>query len=322
MSSTLMSPPTRSSHWAGMGESTFVTGVWCLYGVYRLFGRLPFRLCLYPVVFFYWLTRASARRASLDYLRRLRAAGALAVIPTWRTSLRHFACFAETLLDKTLAMSGRYPQERVRFEGREEIVADLQSGRGAMIITAHLGCLELLQATASLRPGLKINILVHTAHAQRFNRILARLNPDSQVQLLQVTEFSVPQAMMLVERVAAGEVVAIAGDRIPVTGDRTLTLPFLGAPAVFPAGPYLMASVLACPVYLLSCLHDGDGYRARMCKFAERVQLPRNSRAASMQAHAGIFVAWLEERLRESPFDWFNFYPFWDQVPHDADKTL
>lgn len=313
----------KSSHWASMGESTFVAGVWFLYGVHRFFGRLPFRLCLYPVVFFYWLTRTPARRASLDYLRRMQAAsGVFPHNPNRRTSLRHFVCFAETLLDKTLAMAGHYPTGRLSFEGREAIADDLAARRGGVIITAHLGCLELLQATASLRPGLKINILVHTAHAQRFNRILNRLNPESHVQLLQVTEFSAPTAMMLAERVAAGEMIAIAGDRIPVTGDRILTLPFLGEPAAFPAGPYLMASLLACPVYLLACLHDGDGYRARIHKLADQVHLPRADRVGAMTSYAAGFVAWLEDRLRESPLDWFNFYPFWDQVPHDAIKSF
>jgi predicted LPLAT superfamily acyltransferase len=300
----------KKAHWANMGESTFVAGVWFLYGVYRLLGRIPFRICLYPVVFCYWLTRSQARQASLDYLRRLQAAsGVFNRTPDWRMSLEHFACFAETLLDKTLAMGGHYPKQALRFDGR-----------GGVIVTAHLGCLELLQATASLRPGLKINILVHTAHAQRFNRILHRLNPDSDVRLLQVTEFSAPTAIMLADRVAAGEIVAIAGDRVPVTGDRVLMLPFLGTPAAFPAGPYLIASLLACPVYLLACLHDGNGYRALMHKLTDRIVLPRSDRVTAMTGYAGEFVAWLEARLSESPFDWFNFYPFWDQASHDTAK--
>lgn len=314
-----MKPGASTSHWANMGESTFVAGVWFLYGVYRLFGRLPFRLCLYPVVFCYWLTRTEARRASQDYLQRMQAThGVFPRGPNWSTSLRHFVCFAETLLDKTLAMGGHYPPQKLLFDGRDSVMADLQAGRGGVVITAHLGCLELLQATASLRAGPKINILVHTAHAQRFNRILHRLNPNSHVRLLQVTEFSAPTAMMLAQCIAAGELVAIAGDRIPVSGDRILKLPFLGKPASFPAGPYLMASLLACPVYLLACLHEGDGYRAQIHKLTDQILLPRANRMSAMTGYAGEFASWLEDRLRDSPLDWFNFYPFWDQVPNDA----
>ena len=41
---------------------------------------------------------------------------------------------------------------------------------------------------ARWREGLRVTILVHTAHAQQFNRILARLNPQATVRLLQVTD--------------------------------------------------------------------------------------------------------------------------------------
>jgi predicted LPLAT superfamily acyltransferase len=176
----------------------------------------------------------------------------------------------------------------------------------------------LLQASASWRSDLKINILVHTAHAQKFNRILARLNPEAQVRLLQVTGFNAPTAMLLADRVAAGEWIAIAGDRIPVSGDRVLQVPFLGRSAPFPAGPYLLASLLHCPVYLMACVHAGDGYTARVSKLADRIELPRAQRVQAMTQYAATFAHWIEDRLRESPLDWFNFYPFWDQTSHEV----
>ena len=63
-----------------------------------------------------------------------------------------------------------------------------------------MGCLELMQMAARWREGLRVTILVHTAHAQQFNRILARLNPQATVRLLQVTDFSPAMAMALVDR--------------------------------------------------------------------------------------------------------------------------
>jgi predicted LPLAT superfamily acyltransferase len=94
-------------HWAGIGESTFVAGMWFLYAVHRVFGRVPFLLCLYPVVLYYWATRGLARRASRQYLERLSLFRG-GPVPTWRSSVRHFLSFADTILDKTLALSGRY----------------------------------------------------------------------------------------------------------------------------------------------------------------------------------------------------------------------
>jgi predicted LPLAT superfamily acyltransferase len=308
-----------SSHWADLREKTFAAGIAFLVGVHRWFGRAPFRVCLYPVVLFYWLTGATARRASLDYLRRLQTSRhVFPREPGWRASLRHFACFAETLLDKTLAMSGRYACGNLVIEGEQTLIDEIAAGRGGVIVTAHLGCLELMQASAAARAGLRITILVHTAHVQAFDRILARLNPDARVQLMQVTSFNAATAMLLADRVAAGEWIAIAGDRVPVSGDRFVRVSFLGQPAPFPAGPWLLASVLRCPVYLMACLHEGDGYRARVHLFAERIELPRAQRAQAMTECAGRFAAWIEQRLVESPLDWFNFYAFWDQTPREA----
>ena len=304
-------------HWARLGESTFVLGIWMLYGVHRVFGRGPFRLLLYPVVFAYWLLRGTARRASLEYLRQLQQAHAVfAATPGWRESLRHFFLFGETLLDKLLAVGGRYPRSRVEFRGHEAILAALRAGQGGVIVTAHLGCLELMQTVATQREGLRLTVLVHTAHAERFNRVLTRIDPAAGVRLLQVESFSPALAMLLADRVAAGEYLAIAGDRIPVRGGRLVSTSFLGRRAAFPTGPYLVASLLGCPVYALACLHHGDGYRASIERLSERVVLPRASRTEALTNEAARFANWVEARLRESPFDWFNFFPFWDQAPH------
>lgn len=310
----------KAGHWAQLGESTFVSGTWLLYGIHRLLGRWPFRLCLYPVVLAYWLGRPLARRASLDYLRRLQAAtGALGGEPGGWHSLRHFAWFAETLLDKMLAIGGRYPRERVRFSGHEPMLAAARAGQGGIIATAHMGCLELMQVAAGWREGLRVSILVHTAHARRFNRILDRLNPGAGVHLVQVTDFSAPTAMALAERVAAGEFIAIAADRVPVQGDRLARADFLDAPADFPAGPWLIASVLRCPVWGLACLHEGEGYHARITPLADRVELPRASRQAALDACAARFADWLAQSAARSPYDWFNFYPFWESATHGRD---
>ena len=302
-------------HWADLGETTFVGGTWFLYAVYRLLGRLPFRICLYPVVLCWWLGSGTARRASLDYLRRLHAAeGVFARRPGMRESLRHFFLFGETLLDKMLAIGRRYPLEKIRVGGHEPMLAASHAGQGGVIATAHVGCLELMQMGAGQHEGLRVTILVHTAHAQQFNSILARLNPNASVRLLQVTDFSPAMAMALADRVAAGEFIAIAGDRVPVSGDRTCRANLLGAQADFPAGPWLVASLLRCPVWSLSCLHDGDGYRVRIDKLFEQVQLPRGGREAALDACAQAFADWLAGCLRQSPYDWFNFYDFW--MPH------
>jgi predicted LPLAT superfamily acyltransferase len=303
------------THWAQIGESTCVAGLWFLYAVHRALGRLPFLLCLYPVVLYYWATRPLARRASIQYLERMqRRHGTVGTGAPWRHSIRHFLSFAETILDKMLALSGRYRFERLRHAGREPLLEMFRRGEGGLIVTAHVGCLELCQASAEREPGFRLNVLVHTRHAERFNRLLRRLDPKGAVQMLQVSEVGVATAAMLADKVRRGEFVAIAGDRVPLSaGTATTITPFLGHGAAFPIGPYVLAALLECPLYMMVCLRERGGHVVHFERLAERVELPRGRRSDAIAAHAATFAARLEARLARAPLDWFNFFPFWEQ---------
>lgn len=326
---TLVPPTTEGTaaqdaprHWSRIGEATCVWGIWCLYAVHRLLGRAVFRVALYPVVVYYWLARPVARRASLDYLRRRhRAMGGEGSAPGARQTLRHVYAFAETLLDKLLAISGRYPFDDVAREGVEALERQLETGHGGIIVTAHMGCLELCRALAQKRAGLRLTVLVHTAHAERFNRMLSKLDADSTLQLLQIDDITPATAQELNERVNAGEFIAIAGDRIPVHGGRTVRVPFLGAPAQFPIGPYVLAALLDCPLFAMGCIRQGKGHLLRFTELARTVALPRARRTEALTVHASAYAAWLEGMLAQSPYDWFNFYDFWASPDNGAAGT-
>jgi len=309
-------------HWSRIGESTCAWGIWCLYAIHRLLGRAAFRVVLWPVVAYYWLARPAARHASLDYLRRLhRATDSTGQAPGARHTLRHLYAFAETLLDKLLALSGRYAFDNVTREGVDALHRQLDSGRGGIIVTAHMGCLELCRVLAHQRAGLRLTVLVHTAHAERFNRLMSRLDPDAALQLYQIDDISPATAQELADRINAGEFVAIAGDRVPVHGGRTVSVPFLGAPARFPVGPYVLAALLDCPLFAMGCIRQRKGHLLRFTELAREVKLPRAQRNEALTAYAGAFAAWLEGLLPQSPYDWFNFYDFWADPDANAAMT-
>jgi predicted LPLAT superfamily acyltransferase len=303
----------RTTHWARIGEATCTSGIWVFYGLHAVLGRRVLRVLLWPVVLFYGLTQPRARRASLDYLRRMRRThGVPAGEPGLAHWLRHLMSFAETLLDKLLATAGRYAAGRVRLEGQDAVGTLLASGQGALLVTAHVGCLELCQSLASQYPDLRLTVLVHTRHAERFQAILRRLNPGSRIELLQVTDVGAATAVDLERRVREGGFVAIAGDRVPVDGSRVARVPFLGTPAAFPVGAYILANLIGCPLLFLGCVREGKGHVVRFETLAERVQLPRATREAALQEWAALFAARLEALLVRAPYDWFNFYLFWD----------
>lgn len=307
----------RGRHWASIDEISFVAGMRLLFLVARWFGRWPFRVVLYPVLGWYLLTKPLPRRASRDYLRRVADYTGAAVPGV----LRHFAAFGESILDKMLLWGGVFRLDTVDVHGAELITDAVAQGRGGLLVCAHLGNLELCRVLSTQRSDLKLTVLVHTKHAQAFNQMLARLNPQSQLNLLQVTELSPATAMMLAERVARGEFVVIAGDRVPVSHNpRVAVADFLGAPAPFPVGPYVLASVLQCPVFLLFSARQGGRYVVHFETFRDAVRVPRSGRDAALAALAADYAGRLEHHCLRAPLQWFNFYDFWHQDRPDASR--
>ncbi|MYM25713.1 acyltransferase [Duganella sp. FT135W] len=310
----------RGLHWASINEISFVAGMRLLFWICRVFGRWPFRVVLYPVLAWYVATKPLPRRASRDYLQRVSARSGTRLPGV----LHHFAAFGESILDKMLLWGGLFKLDQVELHGGELITEAVAAGKGGLLICAHLGNLELCRVLSRQRSDLKLTVLVHTKHAQAFNDMLGRLNPESQLNLMQVTEMTPATAMLLSERVARGELVVIAGDRVPVSHNpRVAVAEFLGAPAAFPVGPYVLASVLRCPVFLLFSIRNGDKSEVHFERFRDEVRVPRQGRDAALAELAADYARRLEHYTLRAPLQWFNYYDFWhlpELEPSDAPR--
>lgn len=301
-----------AKHWAQIQESGTLLGIRFMFLVYRWFGRWLFGLLLYPVIGYFYLSKKIARQSSEQFLARVREHGGLPTTePLRRQSFRHFLQFGRSLLDKLAAWTGAFRIADVTFHNREDFVRMANSGAGALAIVSHLGNIEVCRALADESRRVKLNILVHTKHAENFNQMMNRLDKNNYLNLIQVTELSPATAIVLQEKLRAGEVVVIAGDRTPVTGGRQTPANFLGAPALFPEGPYILASVLQCPVYLMFCNRTERGYEMTFEHFADRIRLSRRERQHDLDHWVQKYADRLAHYALQFPLQWSNFYPFW-----------
>lgn len=307
-------------HWSRTPERGSILGLQIMLASYRLLGRAGFKALLYPVIGYFWLTGRRQRAASEQYLARLEAFAAekgVSLPPGPRSSFRHFLRFGEAALDKLAGWRGDIPREEIELVGREHHEAALASGRGLLLLGSHLGDLELCRALGTRGGQVPINALVFTRHAARFNALLKQVNPDSGINLIQVQEMGADTAILLKEKIEAGEWVVIVGDRTSVTREkRVVWADFLGMPAPFPLGPFALASVLACPVYLMFGLKEQGHFRVHFEPFAERLLLPRAEREAALQHWVQAYADRLQHHCLQAPLDWFNFFDFW-QLTHD-----
>jgi predicted LPLAT superfamily acyltransferase len=120
------------------------------------------------------------------------------------------------------------------------------------------------------------------------------------------------------EGLAKGHFIATMGDRTGLT-ERVVRAPFFGQDASFPAGPFLMALVLRCLVYLVFGLYRGPNHYDLHCeRFAERIELPRAGRDAALSQWVRRYAERVEHHARKAPENWFNFFDFWAPPPTKA----
>ncbi len=275
-------------------------------------GPGPAGLLLAPLVGWYFLTAGAARRASGEYLARVLGRPARP-----RERLRHFASFAAAVLERIWLVTGRDHGFDIVTDCPAAAEAVLAQG-GCVLLGAHLGSFEVLRGLARHAPA-PVRPLMYRRNAGALTALLDRLAPGMRDAVIELGQ---PGAMLAAkEAVERGEMVGLLADRSP-GGERTVSVPFLGAPAAFPAGPFILAATLGVPVVLFWGLRLGKRrYRVVFQPFAEKLELRRETRAADLEAAVARYAAALEVQCRANPYNWFNFYPFWD-LPHAASSHL
>ncbi len=303
--------------WSDMKERGVWGGVLFVATIYRILGRTACMAVMAPVVAYFYVTGPAQRRAALDYLMRMWKAGRLKKKPGYWSGLRQFMNFSVSMLDRLAAWTGDIRAEHV--DGVHDGLFDEAkwNGKGGVVLTAHLGSPDVVRAVATTARRFRVNVLMHTSHAANFNRMIERFSPDAPVRMIQVGQIDVSVAMTLSEAISRGEWVVMAADRVGVKDGEASATPveFLGARALFPTGPYVLAAALGCPTYSMFCTRRGKRFHVSFATLAEKVVLPRGRRTEALADCARIFAGRIEAAVTETPFQWFNFYDYWSELP-------
>jgi len=296
-----------SKHWADLAERGGYWGLKFCISAYRLLGREGCKIIMAPIVLYFYLFGNKQRLASRQFLKRV-----LKHSPTFGEGYRHQMNFAMRSLDVFIAWTDDVKAITVEPTDPDQLAEFSNDPRGGLIVVAHLGNVDVARAVLDKKTQERITILVHTRHAENYNRLLRKLRPEASMNTLQVTEIGPETIIDLQQRVERGEWVVIAGDRTSVLSkEHSVFVPFFGADAAFPQGPWLLGALLDCPIYLLFCLQDGRRYRLTMEPFAENIRLSRGAREEGIRACVARYASRLEHYSASAPFQWYNFFDFW-----------
>lgn len=267
-------------------------------------GRRMARPILYGIALYFYISAPRERRVSADYLRRVgvRPVGFFQVY-------RHIFTFSTIIMDRLFFLARRLEDLTVELHGVEAFDALRAENRGFLLASAHFGSFEALRVLGISENSLPVKTLMYMENAEQLNELLAAVNP-------QVTESVIPlgrpgSILEVKEWLGQGGIVGILADRI-TQGDKLTRVEFLGAPAEFPLGPWLLSAMLEVPVMLCFAVYRGSGhYDIHFEPLTDGTGAGRGDRQETAKRLAALYAARLAHYCREAPYNWFNFYDFW-----------
>ncbi|AND70162.1 hypothetical protein ATSB10_27080 [Dyella thiooxydans] len=297
-----------SGHWQSRPEGGGHFALWLIRSIALVCGRTLARLSLYPITAYFYLRRAPERQASKQYLARV-----LGRPPTRREVFDHLWCFAAITLDRVYLLARGDDDFVVETDGLDLLDAHIAKRQGVLLIGSHLGSFEALRALSTRRPEVSLRVVLDKQKTPAMTALLEALAPEIGAGVIDASRDGTSITLAMAEACQAGSLVALLADR-GREHEALHHVPFLGRPAPFPVGPWLLAHALQVPVMLCFGLYlGGNRYRLIFEPVAERVSIPRAERAAALDALIAHYALRLEHYARIAPTNWFNFYDFWQQ---------
>jgi predicted LPLAT superfamily acyltransferase len=292
-----------SQGWLEQRERSTVAAVRLLVWVTLALGRRTGRALLHPICLYYLAFSVRARRASRQYLAR-----ALGRVPSLSDVFRHYYTFASVALDRVFFLKGRFAQFDVSIEGEDILRDALAAGEGCLLIGAHIGSFEALRALGRDK-AVRVNLVMYEDNARNVIAVSKAIDPTLAEAVIPLG--SLDSMLRVAQRLERGEWIGVLGDRA-LDREGMVMAPFFGDPAGFPASPFRIAGMLRRPVVLMVGLYlGGNRYHLHFERLIAQDEFAQRDRDA-VERWVQRYAERLEHHCRKAPYNWFNFYDFWD----------
>ncbi|RYY89121.1 MAG: acyl-CoA synthetase [Comamonadaceae bacterium] len=308
-----------AADWASTPERSNMLALRAICWIAIRCGRPLARLVLWPICLYFLLFSPTQRRHIKRYLYRAVGPGA-----GWGDGFRLLHAFASTVLDRVFFLRGRLDLFDIRVQGTQPVVEEAVAGRGAFMLGAHVGSFEALGACLGAgpdHPPLRAAMLMYPDNARQINAVLDAVSlPGLRPTVIALGR---PGSMLaLRDWLDAGGMAGMLADRTLPAGEssggerrgNSLSIRFLGQPALFNDGPFRLAALLRRRVFFMAGLYAGgaryDVLFEPLADFSERASSVE-ARETQIRLAVEAYVARLESLCRTYPYNWFNFHDFW-----------
>jgi predicted LPLAT superfamily acyltransferase len=289
------------AQWEGKSKGT-VLGYRIFVFLIRNLGVRSAYFILYFVASYYFLTQKRSNRAMSYYFHdRL----GFSRSKTRRALFRSYYTFGQTIIDKVAISAGLRKSFTYEFDGRHILEELLAEKKGGVLISAHVGNFEIAEHFfADIDFEFHINIVTTDLEHSAIRDYLESVTSKASRKFIIIRD-DMSHIFEINAALARNELVCFTGDRY-FAGNKVLTEEFLGEPANFPSGPFLIASRLKVPVAFVYVMKEP---KLHYHLYTRRAEVKHRDEKALLKEYSKN----VESFVKKYPFQWFNYFNFWDK---------
>ncbi len=202
-----------------------------------------------------------------------------------------------------------------RFEniGEEHLHNALANQKGLILLSAHIGNQEVAGDVLFERIQTKVNYFMLDNESEAVKQLTNRLSESRNVAIVPTNSDPFSKMIAIKKAIEHNEIVCMLGDRV-FGEESSKKQVFLGQEAEFPTFPFEIAALTGAPIIAVVTVKTGlYRYRQKVYEYISFDGINRKNRADYIQTAMQKYVTILEQIVRETPYQWFNFYDFWNE---------
>lgn len=279
-----------------------------LWYIYKFFNLAILRIILVPIVFVIYIFSKNSKIASKNYQKVLNAYQAKHNIPLSRfTPFQHILGYANSLADKMSVLCDEKSPIKYEIAHNNDwklFEKKLNSKKGVFLISSHLGNVEAFSGYAKYsKKKYKLHALMETSQSSIFHQFIESHAQKYNFTLYSTDEMNFARIMCLYERVQAGDIILMAGDRVSAKNpEQYIYSTLLSKKCSFPRGTFRFAQKFNVPVFAI--------FLIKTKRNTYLISLKEIKVKTSLEEMINQYARCLEEMILRYPSQWYNFYSY------------
>lgn len=288
------------SQWDGKSKGTLLGYKIFVFCIKKLGIRAAYAVLVF-VSFYYLIFSGNSNRNLWYYLnKRLN----YSVVKSCWAMYKSYFTFGKTIIDKTAISAGLRNKFTYEFDGIDLLRAVIAQKKGGILISAHVGNFEIAEYfLADLEFDSPINLVTTDQEHSHIKAYLQSVTRRSSIKFIIVKE-DLSHVFEINNALNNNELICFTGDRY-FEGSKVLTEELLGEKAIFPSGPFLIASRMQVPVVFVYVMKEP---RLHYHLYAREARVKHRDAQGLLKEYCQS----VESILKKYPLQWFNYFDFWN----------